>query len=160
MAQKKKCKVFVSYSRHDEGLVKPLAGLLGVVAEDAVFLDVERLKPGQLWEKEITEAVERSSVFVVCWCCETERSRFVMQEIALALRDPKKKVVPVLFCAAILPAHLFDRQWIDLRGRVVHTCNAAHIKEGPAFTVGIDEFYCGSRFITYLPDRPMVEGAP
>jgi hypothetical protein len=91
MAQKKKCKVFVSYSRHDEGLVKPLAGLLGVVAEDAVFLDVERLKPGQLWEKEITEAVERSSVFVVCWCCETERSRFVMQEIALALRDPKKK---------------------------------------------------------------------
>ena len=71
-----------------KGLVKPLAGLLGVVAEDAVFLDVERLKPGQLWEKEITEAVERSSVFVVCWCCETERSRFVMQEIALALRDP------------------------------------------------------------------------
>jgi hypothetical protein len=50
MPRKKRCKVFVSYSRHDEELVKPLAGLLGAAANDAVFLDVTSLKSGRAVE--------------------------------------------------------------------------------------------------------------
>ena len=127
----KKAKVFVSYSRHDEALVRPLAGLLGVAAEDAVFLDIEQLKPGDLWESKIIGAVEDSSVFVLCWCCQSKKSAFVAKEIRTALADGKKKLVPVLFCATKLPPELANRQWIDLRGCVVHVCEHAPVQEEP-----------------------------
>lgn len=123
MARKKQCKVFVSYSRHDEALVKPLAGLLGVAAENAVFLDVDALKPGDCWRSEIENAVRDSSVFVLCWCCESSRSEFVKAEVEIALEDARKRLVPVLFCATPLPAPLKERQWVNLQGRVTHICN-------------------------------------
>ena len=88
MARKKKPKVFVSYSRHDEALVRPLAGLLGVASSGVVFMDVASLQPGDHWEKEILEAVQQASVFVLCWCCECEKSDFVAREIGTALSDP------------------------------------------------------------------------
>ena len=119
----KQTKVFVSYSRHDEALVKPLAGLLGVASDDAVFLDVSELKPGDLWEEKIIGAVKEASVFVLCWCCESEKSTFVAKEITTALSEGKKRLVPVLFCSTKLPDSLANRQWIDLRGRIVHVCN-------------------------------------
>lgn len=119
-------KVFVSYSRHDEALVKPLAALLGVAAEDSVFLDVERLKPGDEWEKEIVSAIQECSVFVLCWCCGSRQSDFVSKEIEIALRDRKRRLVPVLFCRSALPASLSSRFWIDLCGRVVHACVESH----------------------------------
>ena len=71
VARPRKTKVFVSYSRHDEELVKPLAGLLGAAANDAVFFDVTSLKPGDVWEDKIFVAVKEAPVFVVCWCCES-----------------------------------------------------------------------------------------
>jgi hypothetical protein len=126
VARKKKTKVFVSYSRHDESLVKPLAGLLGVAAEDAVFLDVSELKPGDLWEAKIVNAVKESSVFILCWCCESRLSTFVAKEISTALTEGDKRMVPVLFCSSPLPENLADRQWIDLRGQVVHHCTNEH----------------------------------
>jgi hypothetical protein len=125
---KKKCKVFVSYSRHDEALVRPLAGLLGVAANEAVFLDVTSLKPGELWEKKILEALREASVFILCWCCESRKSKNVTKEIAAALAEGNKKLVPVLFCAAPLPEELAKRQWTDLRGKVVHKCPVEHEK--------------------------------
>jgi hypothetical protein len=115
VVRKKKCKVFVSYSRHDEALVKPLAGLLGVAADDAVFLDVASLKPGDPWEEEIMEAIKEASVFILCWCCESEKSSPVAKEITAALAGDKKRIVPVLFCSAKLPVFLRYIQWIDLR---------------------------------------------
>ncbi len=120
MARKKKTRVFVSYSRHDEALVRPLAGLLGIAADRAVFLDVTSLQPGDEWEAEIINAVRQSSVFVLCWCCESQKSEFVAKEIGMALLDPHKRMVPVLFCSVDLPEALAKRQWIDLSGRNSH----------------------------------------
>lgn len=114
--------MFVSYSRHDERLVKPLAGLIGLASEEAVFLDVEQLKPGDRWETKLINAIRQSSVFVLCWCCRSEKSEFVRKEIALALQSRQKKVVPVLFCSAPLPRDISEWQWIDLKGRVCHEC--------------------------------------
>ncbi len=126
MARKHKYKVFVSYSRHDEPLVRPLAGLLGVAAEDAVFLDVTSLKPGDPWDEKIISAVKEAPVFVLCWCCESNKSSFVAKEIATALSKGRKRLVPVLFCATPLPPELAAWHWIDLRGRVVHECPIPH----------------------------------
>lgn len=123
MPRKAKCKVFVSYSRHDEELVKPLAKLLGGVTAEPVFLDIDSIKPGELWEAEIEDAVRTSAVFVVCWCCQSEQSRFVRNEIRLAVAVKGKRLIPVLFCSRPLPRALSDRQWVDLSGRISHTCN-------------------------------------
>jgi hypothetical protein len=114
--------VFVSYSRHDEPLVRPLAGLLGAAADDAVFLDLESIKPGDLWKNDIENAVRASSVFILCWCCQSKTSEFVHYEIEIALERAEKRLVPVLFCSTPLPQTLTDRQWVDLRGRVIHSC--------------------------------------
>src|ERR1700675_4142446 len=127
MARKKRCKVFVSYSRHDEALVKPLAGLLGLAANDAVFLDIDSIKPGGLWKAEIEGAVRACSVFVLCWCCESSRSDFVKHEIDIALEDAEKRLVPVLFCPTPLPSSLAARQWINLQERIVHICDGDEV---------------------------------
>jgi TIR domain len=129
VAKPRKTKVFVSYSRHDEALVKPLAGLLGVAADDAVFLDVASLKPGDLWDEKIIGAVKEAPVFVLCWCCQCEHSTFIAKEISAALLEKKKKLVPVLFCSTPLPPTMADRQWIDLRGQIVHDCISPHNQE-------------------------------
>jgi hypothetical protein len=118
--------VFVSYARHDEAFVKPLGGLLGAVGQ-AVFLDVESIMPGEPWRTQIENAVRESSVFIVCWCCQSKRSKFVQDEIEIALEQSKhRRIVPVLLCSARLPKRLADRQWIDLRGQIVHPCNTRH----------------------------------
>jgi hypothetical protein len=132
MPRKKRCKVFVSYSRHDEELVKPLAGLLGAAANDAVFLDVTSLKPGEVWKSEIETALREAPVFVLCWCCQSQKSEFVGYEIKTAIESGEKRLVPVLFCSAPLPDGVADHQWIDLRGRVVHVCGEHELDKHPA----------------------------
>jgi hypothetical protein len=132
VARKKKTRVFVSYSRHDEALVRPLSSLLGVASDEAVFLDVESLKPGAQWEKEIIAAVREASVFILCWCCAGKNSKFIAQEISTALKDKAKKVVPVLFCSTALPAKIADRQWIDLREQIIHACDPKHANDPAA----------------------------
>src|SRR6516165_1241523 len=124
MPQKVKCKVFVSYSRHDEGVVKPPAGLLAGVTAKSIFLDVDSIKPGDLWKSDIEDAVRNSEVFVLCWCCQSEQSKFVKREIRLASAVKGRRLIPVLFCSTLLPRLLADRQWVDLRGRISHTCNS------------------------------------
>jgi hypothetical protein len=136
MARKKKTRVFISYSRHDEALVKPLSALLGSATNDAVFLDVSSLKPGDLWEDEIVKAVKESSVFVLCWCCECKKSEFIAKEISTALSDRRKRLVPVLLCAMDLPTALANRQWIDLRGQVAHNCTEKHEKKSSVGNAG------------------------
>src|SRR5262249_28895890 len=115
-------KVFVSYSRHDEELVKPLAGLLGLAADDAVFMDATALKPGDDWKTRIEQAVTEASVFALCWCCASRMSEWVAYEIGVAMRSPEKRIVPVVLCNTPVPQPVSGRQWIDLRTRVRHDC--------------------------------------
>ena len=105
--------------------MKPLAGLLGVAADDAVFLDIASIEPGDRWKDQIDGALRDSTVFIVCWCCEAEKSEFVAYEISVALKGTEKKLVPVLFCDTPLPKSLSVFQWIDLRGQVKHVCGNA-----------------------------------
>jgi hypothetical protein len=88
-----------------------------------VFLDVTSLKGGDFWKAEIIRAINDAPVFVVCCCCESQRSTFVAEEIWYALKQGEKRLVPVLFCDMPLPDYLAQRQWIDLRGRITHVCN-------------------------------------
>jgi hypothetical protein len=150
VARKKRSKVFVSYSRHDESLIKPLAGLLGAAADDAVFLDVSSIKPGDLWKSEIEGAVRNASVFILCWCCESKRSDFVAYEIKTALEAGGKRLVPVLLCSTPLPPSLADRQWIDLQGRIVHACDGHGAKTKAPEILGPE----------YYANQPLARGTP
>jgi hypothetical protein len=122
MARKKRCRVFVSYSRHDMALALPLSRILGLTG-DAVFVDVKSIKPGDIWRAEINKAVSGSAVFILCWCCESAKSKMVKQEIGMAIRVPDKLLVPVRLCSMPMPPKLTDRQWIDLQGQIVHSCS-------------------------------------
>jgi len=64
---------------------------------------------------------------VLCWCCEAARSRFVAREIRAALEDETRQIVPVLLCDERLPFKLRQWQWINLSGKVVHTCRQKSI---------------------------------
>src|SRR5262245_51886167 len=92
-----------------------------------VFLDVQELKAGDLWESEIVSAIRRASVFVLCWCCRSIESEFILKEISVALEprpdEEEKRIVPVRFCRQRLPIDLEHRQWIDLRGQIQHDCS-------------------------------------
>jgi TIR domain-containing protein len=112
---------FISYSHRDSGVVKPLIDLLSV-NQQRVFWDGD-LKPGDRWEKVIDNAVKRSGIFVLFWCCDTSQSKEVAREIASALRL-KKKIVPVKLCSAPVPHPIGEWQWIDLRSKIHHNCLA------------------------------------
>jgi hypothetical protein len=71
-------------------------------------------------------AVQEARVFILCWCCAGQRSDFIAKEIRTALQDTNKKLVPVLFCSTALPPKIADRQWIDLRSQIVHSCDPEH----------------------------------
>ena len=112
----------MSYSRHDEDLVKPLARILGA-GGDSVFVDVDNVRPGDLWREEIEAAVLGCAVFILCWCCEGNRSEFVAREIILALQNPKTRFVPVLLCNIPLPESLREHQWVNFAGTFKHSCS-------------------------------------
>jgi hypothetical protein len=86
-------------------------------------MDVTSIEPGALWQQDIKQAIEEASVFVVCWCCESRRSKYVAREVAMALKDPNKRLVPVLLCSLPLPATLASWNWIDIRRKMSHECN-------------------------------------
>src|SRR5947199_173923 len=96
--------------------------MLGAATDDSVFLDVTSIKPGELWDEKITDALQTAEVFILYWCCQSAESEYIAAEIGSALKDPNKRLVPVLLCSAALPSELSKRQWIDLRKKVVHDC--------------------------------------
>src|SRR4051794_5764246 len=61
--------VFISYSRKDEPIVQPVYRLLGVNGR-RVFLDWAQIQPGDHFPAEIADAIKRSAVIVLLWCCD------------------------------------------------------------------------------------------
>src|SRR5215510_11743229 len=105
--------IFVSYSRQDAGLVKPVVGLLRAT-KDLVFQDVDGVMPGKRWRPQIEEALRVAPLIVLFWCYHSSRSAEVRKEYELAL-STGKDVLPVLLDATPLPKELNEFQWVDFR---------------------------------------------
>jgi hypothetical protein len=86
--------IFVSYSHQDTGLVKPVVELLRVI-KDLVFQDLDGIKPGRKWRREIDEALYAAHLLVLFWCYHSSRSTEVRREYEVALMTGKD-VLPVL----------------------------------------------------------------
>jgi len=105
--------IFVSYSRQDAGLVKPVVGLLRAT-KDLVFQDVDGVMPGKRWRPQIEEGLRVAHLVVLFWCYHSSRSVEVKKEYELAL-STGKDVLPVLLDATPLPKELDEYQWVDFR---------------------------------------------
>ncbi len=109
-------RVFLSYSRVDEDLSERLARDLEAKGFE-VWRDKEQLQGGDLWEEQITLAIDKTlerGALVVLMSEASLRSGFVRNEVGHALAR-RGRVIPCLVHGTTdaVPPELRTIQWID-----------------------------------------------
>ncbi len=102
--QVRRAPVYVSYDRRDAAYVEELADVLR--RDDLnlnLWLDRDRLSPGDQWQEVVTEVIESSSAVLVVMTDEAERSEWVQYEIAEAGRQ-EKPIFPLLLRGSGFPS--------------------------------------------------------
>src|SRR5262245_4364506 len=107
---------------HDSADKKQVRALSKRLARDgfAAWLDMEKILPGQEWEREIEKAIKTSHVFVVCFsAASVSRSGYTQTEIALAMDVSASKssgvfVIPVRLSVCDIPPEFSKWQHVDL----------------------------------------------
>lgn len=114
-------KLFISYARSDRDAARRLWGSLHAHGFD-VWFDEESLLPGQDWEFEIEEALQRSdAVLVLLSQNSIDKVGYVQREIVLALNHADRRpegqvfIIPVLLDGSALPRRLSRWHAIDTR---------------------------------------------
>lgn len=128
---------FVSYSRRDEALVKPVVSLLAL-GKRRIFWD-EQIEPGARWMDSIAGALAGSGTVVIIWCCHSAESRYVDAEIQAALAQ-QKTIVPILICHLPIREPLDEIQGVDFREVTGHACIADHPAGDPSGQVAARQF--------------------
>lgn len=120
--------VFVSYSRDDQVLVDRLVTELHKAGVN-VWIDRERIKPGQRWQNAIKKAIEDGTYFIACFSGNLEKrdSSYVNEELVLAIEELRRRpidrtwFIPVILTECVIPDRpigagetLRDIQWVDL----------------------------------------------
>jgi hypothetical protein len=104
--------VFISYSNKDKDFVFKLKDDLN---KNGVYtwVDVERIQPGAMWQDEIKNGLDKSSVIIIVLSENYFSSSWVAIEMALA---KNKLIIPIKIDNALytkIPDAIRDRQWID-----------------------------------------------
>ena len=112
-------KVFLCHAHSDKADVKALYERLIKDGVD-VWLDKEKLLPGQDWELEIRKAVRESDVIVICLSNEFNSAGFRQKEVRLALDTAMEKpegeifIIPARLEACETLESLRTWHWVDL----------------------------------------------
>ncbi len=121
--------VFLSYVREDQELIAKLALDLRKAGVE-VWLDRDRISPGQRWQLAIQGAIEDGVFFIACFSSnyESRNRSYMNEELILAAKELRLRPVerawfiPVILsdCSVpqleIGPGETFrDIQWVDLR---------------------------------------------
>ncbi len=117
--EKRPLKVFLCHAHSDAATVRALYNRL---VEDGVdvWLDKEKLLPGQDWELEIRKAVRESDVVVVCHSKLFNQKGFRQKEVRIALEEadllPKGEIfiIPARWEECDVLEDLQRWQWVDL----------------------------------------------
>lgn len=112
-------RLFVSYSRKDKRIVKPVVRLMRL-GKTPVFQDLDSIEPGKKWRVELAESVADASKIVVFWCSHSAKSKNVAEEWQAGM-SLGKELVPVIMDSTRLPRALGEYQGIDIRGAVSHS---------------------------------------
>ena len=116
---KRPLKVFLCHARSDQTTVRVLYNRLVKDGVD-VWLDKEKLLPGQDWEYEIRKAVREADVVVVCLSKQFNQAGFRQKEVRLALDTAMEKPEGEIF---IIPLRLEECEnlkslshlhWVDI----------------------------------------------
>jgi len=112
--------IFLSHSGEDTPFARELAQLLRPAGVD-VWLDVERLQPGDRWGQKIEDGLRQATAMVL-YVGKSGVRHWVDQEVRVALdrstKDPDFRLIPVLGEGSNpddLPLFLKQYQWLDLR---------------------------------------------
>jgi hypothetical protein len=110
--------VFISYSQKDMGPVRQLAEDVRRARPGArVFRDQMCLRPGQSWQAEIFDAIERSRVFVPFYSPSYLASKVCQEEYNVArvcaMAPDGLTLFPIYLYSARLPAYMRILQYLD-----------------------------------------------
>jgi hypothetical protein len=106
--------IFVSYSRRDFQIVKPLVEMLRLSGA-GVFQDVDQIPPGTRWRAVLTDALDSCQVCVLFWCHHSAESVYVRSDCDRAAQGGKL-LTPILLDNTPLDETLPEYQAIDMRG--------------------------------------------
>ena len=116
----KKLKVFLCHSSGDKKIVKILYKQLQSTNADP-WLDSEKLLPGQDWENEITKAVKRADIVIVCLSKKSiNKSGYMQKELKYALNVADEKpegsifIIPLKLEECTVLERLSKWQWLNL----------------------------------------------
>src|SRR5262245_55435710 len=115
----RKVSVFVSYSRQDSSIIKPLVRLMQMSGAE-VFLDIDSIRLGETCRDRLAVVIGASTVFLIFWCEQSSISEEVRKEWLIALRR-KKTIVPVLLDGQPLHKRLARWNGLDFRGATNHS---------------------------------------
>jgi class 3 adenylate cyclase len=120
--------VFISYVREDRRLVETLCGQLRH-NDIAVWLDREKIRPGQRWQIAIRRAIEEGAFFIACFSksYSLRAKSYMNVELSIAVEQLRARptdrawFIPILFEGGAVPERpigggetLRDFQWVDL----------------------------------------------
>jgi hypothetical protein len=113
-------RVFLIYAREDTTAAKVVFHWLQEAGYD-VWIDVERILPGQIWQTEISRAIESSEAAVLLISENSTKSGPVLNEVASAIRTLRAKsgditpLFPIRLDETLPPESLREIQWVDMR---------------------------------------------
>jgi len=106
-------KIFISYSRIDSILVRPIVDLMRTTGV-SIFKDEDCIPPGKRWRPIITKNIKEIEVLILFWCIHAKKSKEVLKEWKQAL-NLDKDIIPVILDETPLPLALREYNGIDFR---------------------------------------------
>jgi predicted nucleotide-binding protein len=112
--------LFVSYARSDAEKVLPVVEAVRREyrrreVDVDVWVDIDKLTPGQRWDKEITRVLENSVGLLVFISPAAIQSEWVQREVIAAATQADRLILPIiLHHVPKLPLALEHLQWLDL----------------------------------------------
>ena len=104
--------VFISYSRIDKDFAQKIATDLKS-KNIPIWMDVVDIAPGSRWDREIENALEKSTHFLLIMSKSSANSENVRDEVDFAL-DSGKVIVPLKIDDCIPPLRIRRVQWTDV----------------------------------------------
>lgn len=112
--------IFLCHASEDKSKIRSLYSWLRKDGRN-IWLDEEKLLPGQDWDFEIRKAIKDSAIVLVCLSENSiTKEGYVQKEIkfALDIADEKPEgtiyIVPIRLEKCEVPKRLINRHWVDI----------------------------------------------
>ena len=130
-----KRRIFISYSRKDQNLVKGLRDVVRTSSPDlSVFVDSYSICPGEDWESRLVSEIRGCDAVYVVWTYNARNSAWVCREIEIALQEkfhrPSLDIIPIYDGRAQLPSSLAVFQSISLTSSSAVSSRSAYLLAG------------------------------